>query len=157
MRTVLSPEVWAAAGENSTETPSGATSSAALPTLLAAWLGMYTRGKALMPVVALGTASAYGVATYASSTAQSSWLSGFVGAGALTLAIVPFTLIAMARTNGRLLAAAARANGEGSSRTFKPLAEADAKALLKSWAELNLVRAMFPLAAAAVGTWTLLG
>lgn len=71
------------------------------------------------------------------------WAPYAVG-GALTLAIVPFTLGVMMPTNNALLAVA-----EGK----KDVNLAEVRELLGRWQLLNHVRGLFPLAAAAVLLW----
>lgn len=113
------------------------------------WAGIYNRGKVLGPQVAVLSLLGYGFVAYQRSVveARPGW-GNFVGAAGLTLAIVPFTRIFMDSTNQALLATA-----DGSSA----LGEAAVKELLIRWKDLNLIRAVFPLAGAVVGSFTLVG
>jgi hypothetical protein len=66
-------------------------------------------------------------------------------AGALTIGIVPFTIIAMTATNNALMQVASGATALGEDAT---------RSLLLKWKGLNMVRSMLPLAGAVVGLWT---
>lgn len=113
------------------------------------WAGIYNRGKVLGPQVAVLSLLGYGFLAYQRGVveARPGW-GNFVGAAALTLSIVPFTEIFMGATNQALLTTA-----DGTS----VLGEAAVKELLVRWKDLNLVRALFPLAGAVMGLFTLVG
>lgn len=113
------------------------------------WAGIYNRGKLLGPQVAVLSLLGYGFLAYQRSVveARPGW-GNFVGAAVLTLSIVPFTKIFMDPTNQALLTTA-----DGTS----VLGETAVKELLVRWKDLNLTRALFPLAGAAMGLFTLVG
>ncbi|KAJ4993968.1 DUF1772 domain-containing protein [Stagonosporopsis vannaccii] len=128
--------------------------TAALPPLHAArlWRATFEAGFALAPPVAVVTASSL---VFAGWTARSQWYSRSVSAGrrgganwsfvaaALTVGIVPFTILFMKETNERLLEFAAR---EGLTRAE----EGEVVEFLGRWKVLNGVRGMLPFVAAVV-------
>ncbi|OQD81282.1 hypothetical protein PENANT_c028G05464 [Penicillium antarcticum] len=78
------------------------------------------------------------------------------------MSIAPYTFLVMGKTNGRLRNHAVRGDGVESEGTEGMVvgAKEEAKwgkedeeipALLKKWAKLNLIRAVFPLVGAGVG------
>lgn len=119
-----------------------------VPTQLLAqqWAGIYNRGKVLGPQTAVLAVFGYGYLAYERSSRGVGWAK-FAGAAALTLGIVPFTVIFMDPTNQALLKVAAGAGviGEGALSD-----------LLLKWKGLNLVRSIFPLAGAVLGFWGLM-
>ncbi|KAM0199872.1 hypothetical protein ACHAPA_004242 [Fusarium lateritium] len=114
------------------------------PTSATVWQEFFNRGFALMPKVALTTALAYAYASYAAYQEGRKW-KGLVTAGALTIAIVPFTGIFMNSTNSLLFKAAAG--------TLEASQE-DVATLIGRWGVLNLVRSLLPLAGTIVGLST---
>lgn len=122
------------------------------------WAGLYHRGKVLGPQAAALSLLGYGYLAYAYSSnssskepqrsSRSAW---FVGAAALGLAIVPFTVLVMDPTNQALLGVAG-AHGAG-----QKVEEAAVRALLERWARLNLARSILPLVGATLGLWGLVG
>lgn len=94
-----------------------------------------------MPKFAATTTAAYLYAAYAASQEGRSWKS-LVTAAALTVSIVPFTIVFMKSTNELLFKAAAG--------TLEASQEDVAK-LIGRWGILNLVRSLLPLVGAAVG------
>lgn len=111
------------------------------------WAGIYHRGKVLGPQTAVLALCGYGYLAYERRAQGLPW-ARFVGAAALTLGIVPFTVVFMDPTNQALLRVAA-----GTS-----VVEAQALGdLLVKWKGLNLVRSLFPLAGAALAFLGLVG
>lgn len=111
------------------------------------WAGIYQRGKVLGPQTAVMSLLGYGYLMYDRSSRGLPW-SKFVGAAALTIGIVPFTLLAMDPTNQALLKVASGASVLGETAVAE---------LLVRWKGLNLVRSLFPLAGAVLGFWGLVG
>lgn len=111
------------------------------------WAGIYHRGKVLGPQTAILGLLGYGYLAYERSSRGLGWTK-FIGAAALTLGMVPFTILFMDPTNQALLKVAAGVGvmGEGALRE-----------LLVKWKGLNLMRSVFPLAGAALGFWGLVG
>ncbi|SPJ79551.1 uncharacterized protein FTOL_07942 [Fusarium torulosum] len=114
------------------------------PTSATVWQEFFNRGIALMPKVAVTTALAYAYASYSAHREGRKW-KGLAAGGALTVAIVPFTLIFMSSTNGLLFKAAAG--------TLEASQE-DVATLIGRWGVLNLVRSLLPLAGTIVGLST---
>ncbi|GAD96241.1 C6 transcription factor [Paecilomyces variotii No. 5] len=116
------------------------------------WKRVYQKGKAQNPPIAAVTSAALfylawsfraGTPLYQKATYSLSGL--YCAAGVLTLGIIPFTFIAMARTNNTLM-----------SRSKEELApsqstSAELDGLLRDWISLNGVRSLFPLVASFVG------
>jgi hypothetical protein len=112
------------------------------------WMTIFETGKSQMPKVALLALFGYAYLAYDRHTRGSPW-AGYLTAGALTMAVVPFTLLLMSPTNDALIevaTGAARATSDEATR-----------ALLQKWKGLNAMRSLLPLAGALVGAWTLLG
>jgi len=115
--------------------------------MMQTWKGIYNRGKVQGPSTALLTLLSYGTAAYLARQQGLPW-AGFVGAGLLTLGIMPFTIAFLAPTNSRLLAGAAGVGkGDVSLQT--------AVGWLRYWGQVNLVRGLLPLAGATLGLWML--
>lgn len=140
------------------------------PTLLTQWLALFRRGLTLMPGLGIATAAAYGAVAYSASGGgggNGAWVP-YAVAGALVVAVIPYTLVVMRSTNARLIAAATTmaaastttGSAEGAALLNKPaaaLSDPEARALILRWSNLNFGRGLLPLAGAAVALWTLLG
>lgn len=86
----------------------------------------------------------YSYAAWSRAKRGGSWRP-FALSAALTVGMIPFTWIFMARVNGALFnAVAATEKGYEGNR-------AQADSLVKSWGQWNAMRAMFPLSGAVVG------
>lgn len=112
------------------------------------WDVVFRRGRVLCPLTAVLAALGYGHLAWRSSPRAAGGTRSLVGAAALSLAIVPFTLLVIGPTNKALQRAAA---GEG------PLGEGAVRELVRRWSTLNLVRSLLPLSSAVLGLWTLVG
>ncbi|KAJ5172427.1 DUF1772-domain-containing protein [Penicillium capsulatum] len=122
----------------------------ASPNLLAKqWQFIYDNGSTQNPPIALVIASAFfylswsvrkGAPLYEPAAGSRSGL--FAAAGGMILGIVPYTLVAMAKTNKTLMAKA---------KSVSELSAADVTGLLKTWAGLNLGRGLFPLVGCLCG------
>ncbi|KAK7743478.1 hypothetical protein SLS53_004012 [Cytospora paraplurivora] len=123
--------------------------SSSVPSQLLAqqWAGIYNRGKVLGPQAAVVSLLGYGYLVYDRSRQNRGW-GDYVGAMALTIGIVPFTLIFMDRTNQALLGVA-----EGASTLQSEVV----RELLVRWKGLNLVRSLLPLSGALLGLYGLVG
>lgn len=130
--------------------PALLSSSPSVPSQVLAqqWAGIYNRGKALGPQAAAVSLLGYGYLMYDRSRQGRGW-GKYVGAAALTVGIVPFTVLFMDTTNQALLGAAAGAAGSLSSGAVNEL--------LARWRVLNLVRSLLPLAGALLGLYELVG
>ena len=80
-------------------------------------------------------------------------------AAACTISLLPYTLVVMGATNGKL-ESKAKESREWSitdEAVEKDLAKGESsKELLDYWATLNVVRSIFPLLGAAFGAWATL-
>ncbi|KAG6367966.1 hypothetical protein INS49_002166 [Diaporthe citri] len=124
--------------------------SSAVPSQILAqqWAGIYNKGKVLGPQVAAVSLLGYGYLMYDRSRQSRGW-GKYVGAAALTVGIVPFTVFFMDATNQALLGVAAGTAGHLSAEAVRDL--------LVKWRVLNLVRSLFPLAGALLGLYELVG
>ena len=100
-----------------------------------------------MPKFAGGVAAAYLYTAYETRRRGGIW-KGFAVAAALSMAIVPYTLLFMSPTNNALHAIAGGAH---------IVAESEVTDLINKWGVLNLVRSLFPLAGGVAGIVTFLG
>jgi hypothetical protein len=116
-------------------------------TLALQWRFAFQRGMVTMPGTAVLSLLAFASLAYERNVRGQPW-KGFATAGALTIAIVPFTLVLMSGTNKTLLSVAA-----GGAAT---LDDAAVRRLVTRWSAFNLVRSLLPLAGSLVGFWTLL-
>ncbi|WQF87338.1 Putative anthrone oxygenase [Colletotrichum destructivum] len=107
------------------------------------WQHLFLTGHSTGPKVALVTFLSLAYSAYDRFHQSVAW-KPYAAAGALSLAIVPFTLIVMSPTNNALLAGAQGASTLGLSEITE---------LLTRWRALNVVRSFISLAAAAVGFW----
>lgn len=113
------------------------------------WAGIYNNGKVLGPQAAAVSLLGYGYLMYDRSRQSPSRGWGkYIGAAALTVGIVPFTVFFMDDTNQALLGVAAGGAGLSSEAV---------RELLNKWRVLNLVRSLFPLAGALLGLYELVG
>lgn len=112
------------------------------------WEALYVRGRAQMPRFAALSLLGYSYLAYDRYARGERW-GPFALAGALTIGIVPFTLLVMMPTNNALLGVASGTGGQ-------VLSEDAVRSLLLRWKNLNLMRSMFPLAGSLLGLWALL-
>lgn len=116
------------------------------PLLYQQWARTYHYGHQVLPGMAVATLLLYGY------TAVRSKSTIYAVAGAVTVAMVPFTWIVMVPTNDELFAREAGSWDEG---VVMELGEA--QGLLRRWAWMHLVRSLFPLVGAVVGLGAALG
>ncbi len=133
-------------------------------TLVQQWQQIYDTGKTTAPPTALLIFASYAYVSYHHAQSLLPFIYGkwtsYAVAGVSTLAIVPYTLLVMADTNRKLYAKASEARLLGSATADDVVSEHEKKSvkqLVDRWATLNVVRAVFPLITAVVGTWTALG
>lgn len=136
------------------------------PLLLQQWQRTYKHGARTMPFYAGVSAAIYGYlawdsrAHFANSALvwtpfKSQW-KGYVAAAALTVGIVPFTLLCMMRTVDVLMAKANEVDSVKGKEKMVGTEAASVQQLLDHWATLNLARALLLVGATAVGAWTAL-
>lgn len=110
---------------------------------------MYDVGAAIAPPFSAIAAASLGYVAYSryqSNSEDGKWKS-LALAAAGTVAVVPFTILVLLPTNNRLIA--------GSDGAAK-LAEKEIETLIARWGNLNYVRGLLPITAAALGLWTVL-
>ncbi|KAG6184262.1 hypothetical protein E4U36_002118 [Claviceps purpurea] len=109
------------------------------------WASLYHYGSVLMPSMSVAIAAVYGFAS--TQYGQSPQGMRCLAAGALTLAIAPYTWLAMIPTNNALFAMAA------SAPSFAGTQDANEKArgLVMKWVILHSIRSILPLAGAIMG------
>jgi len=118
-------------------------------TLLAQqWQTVFDLGKAAMPTLAVVSLASYAYTAYDRSKRHLYW-TRYAAAAALTISIVPFTLIFMNPTNQSLLQIAS------GGATAAVVDDDSVRALLTKWAGLNLIRSLLPLGGAVAGLWAL--
>lgn len=122
------------------------------PQLLRQWSRMYHYGHLIMPSMAVGTLLLHACSALQLRAMGKPWVI-FACAGAVTIAIAPFTWTVMEATNGALFA---RQKSVGSSKEHAASDLQETKGLVKHWSCLHLMRSMLPLAGTAlavVGTF----
>ncbi|KAH8711846.1 hypothetical protein GQ44DRAFT_714274 [Phaeosphaeriaceae sp. PMI808] len=113
--------------------------------LCSVWSQIYVRGRGLLPALAIMTCALYGYAYSTQKRPNSS--KAFLLAGAITIAIAPFTWIVLAPTNNKLFALQAESQG---MTAFSSGSE-PARELIVEWSRLHLFRSLLPLFGAAIG------
>lgn len=108
------------------------------------WLHFYRLGSRTAPPIALGTFGLYIYSALTNRAAGRPWQL-LAAAGAATLSIVPYTLVAMLPTNNEL------ARLERKGRAGEKVDPEEARGLARRWTWLHLVRSLFPLAGALLG------
>ncbi|KAK1636050.1 hypothetical protein BDP81DRAFT_320463 [Colletotrichum phormii] len=107
------------------------------------WQHIFLNGASTGPKVALAITLSLAYSAYDRYDQGVAW-KPFVAAGALSLAIVPYTIIFMSSTNNALMSGA---------RGIATLGLSETTELLKRWQALNAVRSIISLAGAAIGLW----
>ncbi|KAH8677688.1 hypothetical protein BX600DRAFT_134591 [Xylariales sp. PMI_506] len=126
------------------------------------WYLTYTRGKTGMPPLAAVIAGSYLWSARARAVAGFEWR-GLAAAAALTLSIVPFTLIFIRASIGALEADMVRAQGENRGSEKKQQQqeqrseddEERTRSMLVHWSNLNLARSILPLIGVAAASWNI--
>jgi len=113
--------------------------------LLHQWVSLYNYGHRILPAISIATLLIYGYVVYDKVAAGESWMS-YAGAGALTVGIIPFTLIVMLSSNNLLF----RLDDEIRTNPKATTLEL-AQRTVTRWSRMHLVRSMFPLAGAILG------
>ncbi|EKV19026.1 hypothetical protein PDIG_05230 [Penicillium digitatum PHI26] len=120
------------------------------------WKKLYEAGKAQNPPIAAITAAAFFYLAWSVRSGRSlvrgaSNLPTLYGSAAvLTLSIVPYTIVAMSKTNAALLTKAT-----GNSKVAEK-ASADVDELVQNWISLNTIRGLLPLVGGLVGIFAAL-
>ncbi|KAG5962287.1 hypothetical protein E4U58_003937 [Claviceps cyperi] len=111
------------------------------------WARLYHYGSVLMPSMSVAIAAVYGFASM--QYGQSARKQGMrcLAAAALTVAIAPYTWLAMIPTNNALFAMAASAPDLAGAQG----ANEKARGLVMKWVVLHSIRSILPLAGAIMG------
>ncbi|KAF4626910.1 hypothetical protein G7Y89_g11245 [Cudoniella acicularis] len=123
------------------------TEGASSVALAKVWTNVYNAGKALNPPVALAVASSFAYLAWSSPSRSGTSNNNsrlYTLAAALTMGIVPFTLMFMAPTNNKIFRKAAQA-------ATAPAFDSEFGALIERWSTLNFVRSLLPLLGGVVG------
>lgn len=124
------------------------------------WLVIYDLGKLVSPTVAAASSVAWGYITYISYATRElpgTSISGtprwvlYGVAGLATFGILPWTVAVMMPTNNELIR---RAKLEKKEAVEKE--DVEMEKLLKTWNQMNYLRAALPMVGVVVGLWTAL-
>ncbi|KAL1956732.1 hypothetical protein VTO42DRAFT_6882 [Malbranchea cinnamomea] len=123
------------------------------------WRHAYNVGKATMPFISLvaGAAYTYAAHSFRKLPARDVTTSNmYLIAAALSIGIIPYTLVVMQPTNKRLMGRAEQADVEGPTAREKVDIRASKEDTvvinwLKTWRTLNFVRALLPFSASLLG------
>lgn len=129
-------------------------------TLAVQWRRLYNKGAVQNPPIAIGIASILSYLAWsadADSTVRFLGLATprqlYIGSVALTMAIVPWTLLTMAPTNGKLHGKAAKVESAARKGGAEWTAKDDEElgVLLQNWNFLNALRSVLPMLGFASG------
>ncbi|KAF2137732.1 uncharacterized protein K452DRAFT_312112 [Aplosporella prunicola CBS 121167] len=118
--------------------------------LLQQWGRLYYYGHKMMPTLGVAVFTLYGYAAIKNRAVKRPWRS-FLLAGIITLVMVPFTLIIMRPLNNTMFEL------EAANKETPVIALEEAQKLLVQWRCLHVVRSLFPLAGAALGSLAIFG
>jgi hypothetical protein len=113
--------------------------------LLRQWTCVYHYGHIYMPALCVATCGLYGYTALSKHLNRKPWLI-FIVAGAVTMAMVPFTWVMMAPTNNALFRLEALATASTSAADLSAVQE-----IVVRWSWLHIVRSLFPLAGVFLG------
>ncbi|KAJ8076303.1 hypothetical protein PM082_000723 [Marasmius tenuissimus] len=114
------------------------------------WKALYTRGARTMPPLAVFASSAYFYLAFKLFKYSRGLTQMYAAAGALTLGIVPYTLMVMVKTNDALSAKAVDEPVEQKE------SNGEVDELLERWTSMNLVRGLIPLTGSMVALYATL-
>lgn len=113
--------------------------------MLTQWVRLYHYGHLLLPSMAIATSLIHGYTATGKRASGQPWIV-YAVAGAVTVSMVPFTLLVMAPTNNTLFRL------EDESRFGVAVTTLDhVRELVGRWGRMHLVRSMFPLVGAVIG------
>lgn len=118
--------------------------------LLHHWVRLYHYGHLLLPSMSLATLSLYVYVALEKRASGAPWAS-YAVAGAVTVAMIPFTLLVMVPTNNVLFELQ---DGVKISAAAAPSLDY-VRELVTRWGRMHLVRSFFPFLGAALGLNTL--
>lgn len=115
------------------------------------WTRLYHYGHILLPSLSITTCLLYiytAISKRGSSKVPSRYWTSYLTAGAVTVLIIPFTLVFMTPTNDTLF----QLNEETKTPGGETVASLDnVQALVRLWTKMHAVRSLFPLVGAVVG------
>ncbi|KAK3720349.1 hypothetical protein LTR37_003760 [Vermiconidia calcicola] len=118
--------------------------------LLRQWVCLYNYGHRILPAISITTLLIYAYIVFNKWSDGESWIS-YALAGALTVGIIPFTLIVMLSTNNLLFQLEDEIKTNSKATTLE-----NAQKLVTKWGRMHLMRSCFPLAGAFLGCYALL-
>lgn len=110
------------------------------------WARTYHYGHRVLPAMAVTTLMLYVYTASKKKAANKPW-TNLALAGVVTVAMVPFTWLFMARTNNDLF----RLEAESRSATAATFDIGEAQVLVLFWSGLHMMRSLFPLMGAVIG------
>lgn len=113
--------------------------------LLHQWARLYHYGHIYMPALAVATTGLYAYAALLLPRPRGKCNLAYAVAGAVTIAMVPFTWVVMAPTNNVLFGLLEEADGAAA------VGLPELRPLLVKWAWLHVTRSLFPLSGALLG------
>jgi len=113
--------------------------------LVQQWSCVFKNGHRKGPIISIATGLMYCYTAWSNHAGGAPW-KVFALAGALTMGMVPYTLITMGGTNNALLRAEAKIKSGDDGISWK-----DVAILVRTWNKLNAIRALFPLSGAVLG------
>jgi hypothetical protein len=113
--------------------------------MLHQWVRLYHYGHLLLPSMSVATLSLYLYVALNNRASGALWAS-YATAGAVTVAIIPFTLIVMVPTNNTLFELEDLVNISAAVPSLDYVRE-----LVTKWGRMHLVRSLFPLLGATLG------
>lgn len=129
--------------------PAVLNTGASTDVMLRQWFSIFHRGK-IIPVAAVATGLSHAAVSYGRWAQGRQWR-GFALGGALTAALIPFTIALVMPTN-RVLAEAEAHGRSDKSR----MSDDKVRQLIRSWRDRNAIRCILPLAGAAFALWNLI-
>lgn len=113
--------------------------------MLTQWVRLYHYGHLLLPSMAVSTSLIYGYTITSKQASGKPWIT-YAMAAAVTVSIIPFTLLVMAPTNNTLF----RLDDEIGIKEVVATLD-DVRDLVTRWGRMHFIRSCFPLIGAALG------
>ena len=113
--------------------------------LLRQWLQLFHNGHMIMPTTSVATFFVYLYVVFNKRSSGRSW-TGYAVAGAVTVGMIPFTLIVMVSTNNTLFALVDAINDATQVTSLEYVKE-----LVTRWSWMHVVRSLFPLFGSILG------
>ncbi len=113
--------------------------------MLTQWVRLYHYGHLVLPSMAITTSLIYAYTVTSKRASGKPWMM-YAAAGAVTVSMIPFTLIIMASTNDLLFRLEDEIKVKAAVTTLDQVRE-----LVTRWGRLHFVRSLFPLVGAMLG------